>query len=169
MIRIRNKHIRSIILFPHLLLFAACAEPDPAVVPGVSLELAQHRSATISDVNYALTLAIPDNREEPIDGHIVVSFRLTDDSVPLQLDFRENADRIQTVATTALRRRSGSTTNISLFRSATGGRSQCDRNRFFCRFDLSQSEPGISLHIVRAGPGTNGFSAFRPARSQSDV
>lgn len=75
----------------------ACDEAPPAVDPGVSWALAQHRAATISNINYKLSLAIPESQDEDIDGRVVITFELADSSEPLQLDFRESADRIRSV------------------------------------------------------------------------
>ena len=73
---------------------ASCGKPQLPVEPGVSLELARHRAATISAINYELSLEIPGNRDEDIDGRVVITFELSDASRPLQLDFRESADKI---------------------------------------------------------------------------
>jgi aminopeptidase N len=78
-------------------LMASCAEPPPAIDPGVSLTLAKHRAETISGINYALSLAIPGSRDEAIEGVVVITFQLGDSSQPLQLDFRESADTIRGV------------------------------------------------------------------------
>jgi len=79
------------------LLFSACSSPDVDIVPGVSLELAQHRSKIISNVAYQLRFDIPLQPDEVIIGHIVVRFSLADNSRPLQLDFRESGDKIKSV------------------------------------------------------------------------
>ena len=79
-------------------LTAACGPQPAAVVPGVSLELAQFRSGAISNLNYRLSFDIPAQATEEIRGHIVISLMLADVSQPLQLDFRESADSIKRVA-----------------------------------------------------------------------
>ncbi len=78
-------------------LMTACGEAPPAVDPGVSWALAQHRAATTSDINYTISLAIPESQDEDIDGRVVITFELADSSEPLQLDFRESADKIRSV------------------------------------------------------------------------
>ena len=78
-------------------LVISCSKAPPAVEPGVSLELARHRAEIISDIDYELSLTIPESAEEAIDGRIVIAFQLSDASQPLQLDFRESADRIRSV------------------------------------------------------------------------
>ena len=66
-------------------------------MPGISLELARHRAAIVSDVSYTLELVIPDDQEDEIDGVVAISFQLGDASAPLQLDFREAPDKIRAV------------------------------------------------------------------------
>jgi aminopeptidase N len=78
-------------------LMASCGKPPLTVEPGVSLALATHRAETISDINYALSLTIPENRDEAIEGRVIITFQLSDSSQPLQLDFRESGDRIKGV------------------------------------------------------------------------
>ena len=90
--------VTRISLLPLLALLASCGQPATDVVPGVSLELAEHRAAVISDINYLLTLRIPENRDEDIDGFVAISFSLSDNEEPLQLDFREDTDHLLNVA-----------------------------------------------------------------------
>jgi aminopeptidase N len=67
------------------------------VTPGVSLELALERKARLSDVFYALTFIIPANKDENITARETVRFVLASIRGDLQLDFRENAEKIQAV------------------------------------------------------------------------
>jgi aminopeptidase N len=55
---------------------------------GVSLELAQERAARISDLRYAVTFDIPEQRTAPVTGAVTISFTLSDARRPLVLDFR---------------------------------------------------------------------------------
>jgi aminopeptidase N len=74
------------------LLFMAAASSAPAATvplePGVSLALATQRAAVLDDVRYDLTLRIPENRRDPIDGKLQASFHYRPDGQDLQLDFR---------------------------------------------------------------------------------
>jgi len=79
------------------LLLTACGSPDIATAPGVSLELAQHRATTISDISYELTFAIPEATDGEIDAAAAIRFNLSDASEPLQLDFREDPRKVQMV------------------------------------------------------------------------
>ena len=94
MIRTINKSIRSTFVLLLLLLLTGCAERGPEVVRGVSLELAQHRAATITDINYELRFSIPADPGADIAGSVSISFVLDENLAPLQLDFRENAGNI---------------------------------------------------------------------------
>ena len=76
---------------------ASCGKPPVAVEPGVSLDLAKHRAGIVSDIDYELSLTIPESADEEIDGRIVIKFQLADASQPLQLDFRESPDKISSV------------------------------------------------------------------------
>jgi aminopeptidase N len=60
----------------------------PAVVPGVSRELAEFRKQTISRVAYDLRLTVPASKAAPVLAEETVSFRLRDNRVPVQLDFK---------------------------------------------------------------------------------
>ncbi len=80
-------------------LMVACGEPPPPIEPGVSLILAEHRAKTISGINYDLSFTIPENQDEDIGSLVNISFDLDDASQPVQLDFRENPDKIKNVTT----------------------------------------------------------------------
>ncbi|MED5420858.1 MAG: hypothetical protein VYD01_05310, partial [Pseudomonadota bacterium] len=86
--------IRLAVLF----LLSACAPPPAVTQPGVSLALAQHRGATISDIHYDLTFDIPADVEAAIPATAIIHFRLSDTSTPLQLDFRESSDKLHAVS-----------------------------------------------------------------------
>jgi len=80
-----------------LSFFAACSQPVDDVESGVSLALAEHRAATVSNINYDLHFDIPDAVSEPISAAAKIGFDLSDTSHALQLDFRESADKIHSV------------------------------------------------------------------------
>jgi len=81
-----------------LACLVGCSKPAPEVLPGVSLELAGHRAATISQINYQLRFSIPPDQVQAIGGGIAISFDLNDASLPVQLDFRESAANITRIA-----------------------------------------------------------------------
>ncbi|MGI9261515.1 MAG: hypothetical protein ACR2QR_05750, partial [Woeseiaceae bacterium] len=96
MIRIKKLIFKSAIPLVLIMLNMSCVRPgDPsspgvAVVPGVSLELAQHRAAVLSDLHYRLALTVPEKLDGEIAGTIDIEFELAADAGPLQLDFRED-------------------------------------------------------------------------------
>lgn len=80
-----------------MLAMIACSGDGVPVEPGVSLQLARHRAEVISNVHYALRLAIPAAIDEAIDGRIEISFDLKDSRQPLQLDFRQDVGAVRSV------------------------------------------------------------------------
>jgi aminopeptidase N len=58
---------------------------DPAA--GVALELAQQRSANVSQLRYELTLVVPLELTRSVTGTTVIRLRLADSSQPLVIDF----------------------------------------------------------------------------------
>ncbi|MFT4823735.1 MAG: aminopeptidase N [Halioglobus sp.] len=71
--------------------------PAPAVLPGVSWDLAQHRSKTLSKIHYRLRFEIPEDSREDIDALLQLSFHLNSIGAPLQLDFTGPANSISKV------------------------------------------------------------------------
>lgn len=95
-----NSFIR-LLLLSLLGVIAACGRTAVEVVPGVSLELAERRAKLISDISYRLRLKIPADRNEGPQGFISISFVLAENTDPLQLDFREDADHLHRVTSNA--------------------------------------------------------------------
>jgi aminopeptidase N len=73
--------------------FAVSAGIARAQDPGISETLARDRASRVSDVRYELSFSIPRDKTAAITGHEVVSFRLTDASRPLLLDFEPGRSR----------------------------------------------------------------------------
>jgi aminopeptidase N len=69
----------------------------PAVVPGVSRELAEFRKQTISRVAYDLRLTVPASKAAPVLAEETVSFRLRDNRAPVQLDFKGQASQLHSL------------------------------------------------------------------------
>jgi aminopeptidase N len=65
---------------------AALRDPDP----GISESLARERKAHVSDVRYDLSLTIPANPRTPVTGREILTFTLSDATIPLSLDFAPN-------------------------------------------------------------------------------
>ena len=70
-------------------LFPGCRESIPLDLgPGTSKSLADHRKATISDVSYEITFRIPENKEEAVEGRVMIIFHRTAEAGDLVLDFK---------------------------------------------------------------------------------
>ena len=69
----------------------------PSIEPGVSLDLAEHRKLTLSDINYQLEFTLPADHRDPIPARGIVSFSLSDASQPLVLDFLEGHNNLSSV------------------------------------------------------------------------
>ncbi|MEZ5490411.1 MAG: M1 family aminopeptidase [Gammaproteobacteria bacterium] len=65
--------------------------------PGVSRAVAAERSATLTDVRYAIDLNIPEDVQEPVTGLVTLKFQRNVAAGPLVLDFRAPADHVQGV------------------------------------------------------------------------
>jgi aminopeptidase N len=69
----------------------------PAVVPGVSRELAEFRKQLISRVAYDLRLSVPASKADPVRAEETVSFRLRDNRAPVQLDFKGQLSQLHSL------------------------------------------------------------------------
>lgn len=65
------------------------------VEPGVSRLLARYRRQQLSGLGYALALTVPADRQQDIQATEIIRFQLKSTAQPLQLDFREQAERLQ--------------------------------------------------------------------------
>jgi aminopeptidase N len=90
---------RALIVISALITAVSCSHPDEDKYfePGVSKFLATYRAATVSDVSYRLTFAIPDNKTEPVTASAIILFRLNSLREPLLLDFRVPEDHLVSV------------------------------------------------------------------------
>lgn len=64
---------------------------------GVSKELADYRKQVLRQIAYDISLTIPEQKQQPIMGSEKISFNLSDNSQPLQLDFKESPDHLKQV------------------------------------------------------------------------
>jgi aminopeptidase N len=83
--------MKNLVLGMFVLVMTACSstkdETTMVVEKGVSLELAAYRKATISNINYALHLTIPEDQNDSILTKQMISLTLADISQDLQFDF----------------------------------------------------------------------------------
>ncbi|TPE46320.1 M1 family metallopeptidase [Pontibacter mangrovi] len=74
----------------------AASEAIP-VETGVSEELADYRKQVLSRISYDISLHIPEQKQQPVLGSETITFRLSDNSQPLQLDFKEKPEHLNQV------------------------------------------------------------------------
>jgi len=83
------------------ILFSSCASRKPikdlVITEGVDRQLAIYRKSVLSSVHYQLDLDIPAERAQPVTGHEVLTFGLTDTRIPLQVDFKEDPAKIHSL------------------------------------------------------------------------
>lgn len=81
------------------LLLAGCERPVPPPTDlGIAWALAEHRKSTISELEYTISLDVPEDRSEPIQGVSLMAFRWNDpEGFPLVVDFKDPAERIRSV------------------------------------------------------------------------
>jgi aminopeptidase N len=93
-----EKKMKQNFLFGFIwLVLCGCDNELVDTSPGVSWELAQHRSKTISNLEYDITLNIPETIKHPILGLETIRFDLSDISQNIVLDFRQPEEYIHTV------------------------------------------------------------------------
>src|SRR4051812_46209561 len=63
--------------------------------PGVPLDVATRRAAIITNLQYDLSLSIPDALPTPLTGETTIRFELKDASAPLVLDFETSRDNVK--------------------------------------------------------------------------
>jgi aminopeptidase N len=68
-----------------------------SIESGVSYPLAQYRSKVISNLQYNIRLNIPEQKMDAITGQEKIGFTLKQNDQPLQLDFKQPADHVQSV------------------------------------------------------------------------
>lgn len=66
--------------------------------PGVSIELAEFRKKVVSDIEYSLHLAIPEDKNDAISGKNTITFSLSENTRDLALDFREKAENLYSIS-----------------------------------------------------------------------
>lgn len=88
--------MKTCVIISAFLIFCSYtnAQQSPKIEKGVSEILANHRKKIVNDIHYNLSLNIPANKKEKIDGIEIISFELKKDSTPLQIDFKENEDHL---------------------------------------------------------------------------
>src|SRR6266540_1735417 len=84
---------------PLVLLLPAVAVAQTATpAVGIPSSVAERRAAIISNVRYSLTVSIPENVAERVTGRNVIHFDLSDNAVPLVIDFAASKDHVKALA-----------------------------------------------------------------------
>jgi aminopeptidase N len=68
---------------------------DPQPAPGIPLDVAERRAAIIRDLRYEIALTVPKTAAEPVVGHTIIRFTLSDASKPLVIDFATSRDHVK--------------------------------------------------------------------------
>jgi aminopeptidase N len=92
--RVRLRRVASAALIT--MAAVGCGDSGPDLSPGVSLELAQYRSRTISDLRYQLAFEIPERVGDPVSGSLEVTFVL-ERPAPVVLDFTGPPEAVRQV------------------------------------------------------------------------
>lgn len=85
------------LLFSFLLCPVVRSATDPVIENGVSRSLALYRKSVLSNIQYQLDLDIPVQKTDPIVAHEILSFSLSTNLLPLQLDFKSDPASISTL------------------------------------------------------------------------
>ena len=97
--RIVRLGFQCLLLGGGLAVLSSCASEVPrSYVAGVSIELAQDRAETISNVHYDLNFSIPSDVSEPVRGIAGVSFILTQ-AGNVVFDFAQSQNHVLSVRT----------------------------------------------------------------------
>jgi aminopeptidase N len=84
-----------LLIFYSITTFAQSTKPF--IEPGVSLELARYRRNVIGDLQYSLNFNIPADKNAAIDATESIDLVLKATSFPLQLDFKQSADKVHNI------------------------------------------------------------------------
>ncbi|MET0465200.1 MAG: M1 family aminopeptidase [Chitinophagaceae bacterium] len=81
-----------------LILITTTNSLSQQITSGVSLDLATHRRAEISSIQYQLHFQIPATKKENIHTNETIRFTLKSNKEPLQLDFKQPVEQIQSMS-----------------------------------------------------------------------
>ena len=96
----KNASSSFLIILISGLIFTSCNQNQEInIVNGVSKQMAEYRSQSISNPKYDLSFSIPDSIYQPIQAQMKISLELNNISQPLILDFSAPPDYIKEVNT----------------------------------------------------------------------
>jgi aminopeptidase N len=94
---------KACLLIPAAAIMFSCSNKitdsdTVAVETGVSEELATYRKKIIGNLAYDLDLKVPATKEAPVMASETISFNLKENTIPLQIDFKEKTEHIQSIS-----------------------------------------------------------------------
>jgi aminopeptidase N len=92
--------VAVILLFssmPCLITYSQTYQTAIPVEKGVSQRLAIYRKTILGNINYRLHFDIPADKEQSIPATESIAFTLSNNTAPLQVDFKEERNHIQTI------------------------------------------------------------------------
>ncbi|WP_242929241.1 M1 family metallopeptidase [Pontibacter vulgaris] len=100
--RTSRKHLKTGLLILTAAAAVACTKEltttaSTNIETGVSQELAIYRKSVLQGLSYQLHFAIPAQATAPIPASETILFKLLDNRQPLQIDFKEKTDHLQSV------------------------------------------------------------------------
>ena len=100
-----NTSLQKITLFIVLVVFISfTVQPQTITVDrGVSSSLAESRKKAISNINYQLEFNIPSQKQQKISASAIISFVYKKQFSPLQLDFKEKQQSLQSIVVNGLK------------------------------------------------------------------
>lgn len=90
--------MRNLIVHFITLITISTSAFSQTITTGVSANLATHRSTEISSIKYRLHFNIPATKKQKILAEETIHFILRSNKQPLQLDFKQPADKIQSMS-----------------------------------------------------------------------
>ncbi len=81
-----------------ILIKAAPIQAQTATpAPGIALDVAERRAASVSNLRYALSVSLPESVSTPITGTTTIQFALSDASAPLVIDFATSREHVKSL------------------------------------------------------------------------
>jgi len=89
--------MRSFLALASLAVATAASAQTMTPESGVPLDIATRRAAIISNLQYDLSLSIPDAISSPLTGATTIRFDLRDPAAPLVIDFETSRDNVKSI------------------------------------------------------------------------
>jgi aminopeptidase N len=92
-----NQLLTAILLVLSTPIIGHSQPSAPTTEPGVTLQLAQRRAKVLRHIRYRIRFWVPSDVKTPIAGEETIYFDCLDNSIPLQIDFKADADQLNEV------------------------------------------------------------------------